>query len=227
MRVYHYLEAKWALDDIRRRRLKLSKIDDMNDPYEWRGVRLDDKVSRSALAGTGEYLKATNGVVCFSLSWNNILMWSHYGDRHKGICLGFDVPDDDVGKVEYVKNMLVAGDLQKASEEERSRIMEALFWVKYDGWSYEDEVRIHATREERNEETGAYFVNFDENLRLKEIIAGARFSMTKGPIVDAIKGYSDDVKIVKARRSEQKFEIVVDEGGFDRQVEQELLKPLT
>jgi hypothetical protein len=39
-------------------------------------------------------------------------MWSHYGDRHKGICLGFDVPDneftrkvDDVVKLEVVGNL--------------------------------------------------------------------------------------------------------------------------
>lgn len=48
MRVYHYLEAKWALDNIRRRQLKLSKIDDMNDPYEWRCVRSRDERSQWA-----------------------------------------------------------------------------------------------------------------------------------------------------------------------------------
>jgi hypothetical protein len=36
MRLYHYFEIKWALDDIRRHRLKSSKIDEMNDPTSGR-----------------------------------------------------------------------------------------------------------------------------------------------------------------------------------------------
>ena len=27
------------------------------------------------------------GVVCFSESYDNIIMWSHYSDNHKGFCL--------------------------------------------------------------------------------------------------------------------------------------------
>jgi hypothetical protein len=30
------------------------------------------------------------GIVCFSRTFNNILMWAHYADEHKGIVLGFD-----------------------------------------------------------------------------------------------------------------------------------------
>jgi len=66
-----------------------------------------------------------------------------------------------------------------------------------------------------DEETGKYFVNFGEHLKLREVIAGARFPMSKRPIEDALKGYSEDVKIVKAGRSAKGFEITVDEKGFD------------
>lgn len=30
------------------------------------------------------------GVCCFSLDPKSILMWSHYSDNHKGVCLKFD-----------------------------------------------------------------------------------------------------------------------------------------
>jgi len=36
-----------------------------------------------------EYLSHL-GCSCFSESNNNILLWSHYGDKHKGMCLEFD-----------------------------------------------------------------------------------------------------------------------------------------
>ena len=84
MRVYHYLEAKWALDNIRRRRLKLSIIDDMNDPYEWKCVRSDDKGSQGILESMERIAVEKYSAQCFSQSWNNILIWNHYGDKLKG-----------------------------------------------------------------------------------------------------------------------------------------------
>lgn len=135
MRVYHYLEAKWALDDIRRRRLKLSKIDDMNDPYEWKCVYSNHRSSQLALDATGTYAAENHAALCFSRSWNNILMWSHYGERHKGICLGFDVPDEIAQKVKYVDDVLVVGDMDNVPLEERRRILYRLYWTKYGAWA--------------------------------------------------------------------------------------------
>src|SRR5207244_3707608 len=34
-------------------------------------------------------LKNDTGVSCFSKSYLKTLMWSHYSDKHKGVCLGF------------------------------------------------------------------------------------------------------------------------------------------
>jgi len=106
MRLYHYLDARWGLDDIRRRRLKISKIDDMNDPYEWKCAHSDDPESQAAIERTELQSLEKYGVLCFSRSWNNVLMWSHYADRHKGICLGFDVLDERTRRVRYIETPL-------------------------------------------------------------------------------------------------------------------------
>jgi len=40
-----------------------------------------------------DYLKSINeefGIFSLSKSKNNLLMWSHYADSHKGYCIGFD-----------------------------------------------------------------------------------------------------------------------------------------
>jgi hypothetical protein len=219
VRLYHYLESRWALDDIRRRRLKTSKIDDMNDPYELACVSSNDAPSQSALEKTGREFVEQYGVLCFSRSWDNILMWSHYGDRHKGICLGFDVADELTRPVEYVADVLVLGNLMvqkrsEFSEDQGITILDRMFGFKYDGWSYEQEVREHATRAEKDEETGHYFVDFSGRLKLKEVIAGVRFPMTRKPIDDALKDYSEDVKVVKGRRSPTRFEIIIDKSEW-------------
>lgn len=35
-------------------------------------------------------LSKTAGIVCFSATNDNILMWSHYADQHNGVVIGFD-----------------------------------------------------------------------------------------------------------------------------------------
>jgi hypothetical protein len=115
MRLYHYLEAKWALDDIRRRRLKVSYIPDMNDPYELKSARFNDGTSQMALEQTmAENAEKYSGL-CFSRSWNNILMWSHYAEKHKGICLGSDVPDELTRDVRYIGELMIFGDASNLS----------------------------------------------------------------------------------------------------------------
>jgi hypothetical protein len=34
MRLYHYLSEKHALDDLENKRLKIARIEDLNDPFE-------------------------------------------------------------------------------------------------------------------------------------------------------------------------------------------------
>lgn len=137
MRVYHSLEAKWALDDIRRRRLKLAKIDDMNDPYEFRSEVSSHAVSQQALENLREDDNEAHGALCFSRSWNNILMWSHYGDRHKGVCLGFEVPKKFVRRVKYIATVQRENDLRDASRRRKLQVVNRLNWAKYEGWTYE------------------------------------------------------------------------------------------
>lgn len=169
----------------------------------------DHELTRVALEQTVDELFKRYGVLCFSRYWDNILMWSHYGDRHKGICLGFDVAEEITRPVAYetepqlVGNMIVE-ERSHFPAEEGIQIIDRLFGTKYTRWSYEAEVRVNGRREEVDEETGQYFVEFSESLKLKEVIAGARFPWSRKPIEDSLKAYSD-VEIFRARASPAKF----------------------
>jgi hypothetical protein len=180
MRLYHYLETRCALDDIRRRRLKLSTIEDMNDPYEGFSVCSDHEVTQAALEKTQWEFVNKYIALCFSLSPNNILMWSNYGEKHKGICLGFEVFDELTRPVEYIHDVQTVGNMiverrEDFSVEEGTKIVDLQCGAKYDGWCYKQEVRIHLGRNEKDEETGQCFREFSEHLVLKEVIAGVRF----------------------------------------------------
>src|SRR3954471_5525958 len=35
----------------------------------------------------------TRGVLSLSERWNSVLMWSHYADNHRGVCIEFDLAE--------------------------------------------------------------------------------------------------------------------------------------
>jgi hypothetical protein len=188
----------------------------MNDPYEWACVRSDDDASQSCLEATRKDIAKEHGLLCFSRSWSNILMWSHYGDRHKGICLGFDVPEGESKFVEikYLNEIVVAPSLTGLPKEQKKPFFDLLYAGKYGGWSYEEEVRVFARRDKLDEENGYYFADFDEDLKLTEVIAGPEFHMSKSVIEEALNGYPASVH--KAGISAQRFEVILVEDGFGR-----------
>ena len=42
-------------------------------------------------------------ISCFGSSFDSILMWSHYSNKHKGACIEFEIDDQNFEKVFYYK----------------------------------------------------------------------------------------------------------------------------
>ena len=70
---------------------KISRFCDLNDPFELIPFDLSNEDQRDALIHTRKELSDV-GLLCFSFKWLNPLLWAHYADKHKEICLGFDLP---------------------------------------------------------------------------------------------------------------------------------------
>jgi hypothetical protein len=208
MRLYHYLTSKYALDDVRNRRLKLAELNDLNDPYEWMGVALaEQEYQEKVHYWQSEVLFKTYGMACFSRLRDSILMWSHYGDRHRGICLGFDVSEDLPYQVTYTENIAA---LQRGHYRETKEFFIQSITTKYRDWSYEQELRVFENRSAPVDGTLS-FMRFDESLKLKEVIAGDQCKTTREEIKDALAGYSDEIEILRARRSHVAFEMIINE----------------
>ena len=114
MRVYKFLSKKFALENLTERRIKISEYSDMNDPFELWGVALSDLELQRQLT---KIIRST-GALCFSRDWKNPMLWSHYGDKHQGICLGFDIgPSVEIQEARYVatQRALDAGTLVSAA----------------------------------------------------------------------------------------------------------------
>jgi hypothetical protein len=99
-----------------------------------------------------------NGYGIFSLAGNkdNILLWSHYADSHKGFCLGFRIDKLDAfrenqfykdgslidcGWIEYTR---LYPEIVPSSEDDIEDI-KRLFLVKSIDWDYEEEYRLILT----------------------------------------------------------------------------------
>ncbi|PVX29071.1 hypothetical protein DD559_06760 [Sphingomonas pokkalii] len=91
----------------------------------------------------------SRGVLSFGTTWNSPLMWSHYADQHKGICLEYSttaMPHPDLKPVNYNAGRAInASDLfawkVRGDEAARSRVCETYFYAKAPHWKYEREWR--------------------------------------------------------------------------------------
>ena len=210
MRVYKFLSSEFALKDIREHRIKISEIHDLNDPFELIPFDLSDPDFRRGIIKSRDEMNR-RGVLSFSSKWNNPLLWSHYADKHKGICLGFDVvaADENTIYVEYANERLPPPLKLDAS------FALNLLRTKFAGWEYEGEVRIFATRD--TEENGYYYANFDGNgLVLREVIVGHRCCVERGQIIGLTTSYpaQEQIEIMKARLSFTTFMVIENPDSF-------------
>jgi hypothetical protein len=83
-----------------------------------------------------------SGICCFSQLHDNILMWSHYSDSHKGVCLKYDIINDPSF---FVFPVIVNYQNQYSTFNyfrEEKQIIDKLIRTKSLDWSYEKEIRI-------------------------------------------------------------------------------------
>jgi hypothetical protein len=205
-RAYHFVPLCYGLDDLRHRRLKIAQLDELNDPFELWAIAQPDQHLRQGIRATKQQIAGQHGVLCFSLDWQNPLLWSHYADRHRGLVLGFDV--NDLKPVSYVKTRPV---LAEANDE--AKVAHWLLFTKYKDWRYEREARIYTTLQDPDPKTGLYFADFGEQLVLREVIAGPLCEVTKQELCDAT-GSATEVKFTKARLAFKSFRVVTDQRGF-------------
>lgn len=142
------------------------EVGDIKVPGEAR-----DYLSRQLADAIGSEIRKEfdqRGVLSFSATWESVLMWSHYADEHRGICLEFDtreLPHDNLRPVRYDGHRSVKGsDIHawkiNGDKTAASRAFDAHFYSKAPDWQYEEEWRdIGDTPGECGEYriTGIYF----------------------------------------------------------------------
>ena len=91
-----------------------------------------------------------SGVVCLSEVCDSILMWSHYAQKHTGVCFEFTrAEDNDLGDEEICSPVIYKRHYPQINLgwliHEDGRVMEAMMWTKSWEWAYEQEWRLITT----------------------------------------------------------------------------------
>ena len=106
------------------------------------------------------------GVYCLSSVNDNILMWSHYADYHKGVCLEFRGNSSTMIYAQEVQYSKIRAPIKVYSDTEEQSMVKALL-TKADSWAYEKEWRL---------------INFEEGPGLQEIQGDALTGIILGAL---------------------------------------------
>lgn len=206
MRVYKFLTAKFGMKSLRERRLKVSLLDDLNDPFELLPYQMKKPSLRVDFKSLTSDFAIICGILCFSSDWKDPVIWAHYADKHKGLCLGFEIPKTMGKKVRYSRHRL-------EFPASRELFSDPLFFTKYANWSYEKEVRCVRPLAGCTKSGKLYFMDFGDDLKLMKVIAGARCIVSEDEIRTALQPL-EGIRLTKARAGFRRFEVVPNRKGF-------------
>lgn len=146
------------------------------------------------------------GVCCFSTSYENPLLWSHYGDQHHGLCIGYSVNREPLPVLKEVvydgKRSILTSTLVKAflvdDEHAKSELDREVLLHKAGCWKYEKEWRLIS-------EQGVQ----DSPLLLEEVTFGLRCnSAVRHAVVSSLEGRDNDIKF---------YEMYIVRGSYELQ----------
>lgn len=195
--------------------LRLSRKYEPNITEEERVTAADrvmaTSMSTGDISGTTAAIQAVHnhnittivGVLCVSTKPDNILMWSHYADSHRGICLEFDGTLEfmaDAQKVQYTFERFPINPYY----DNREAMMKKALLTKSDQWSYESEWRLFCY------DDGPGIIKF-QPANLTGIIIGALASPST---VDMVMRWGRQravpINLYRASVSHKKFELHID-----------------
>ncbi|UDN24868.1 DUF2971 domain-containing protein [Aeromonas veronii] len=102
MTIYYKYYSSFFESLILEPTIKLSSPIHLNDPFEktisdliltqFKDLTLEeiDKTYTHDIKKICEHLISTLGIISLTESHSNLLMWAHYGNNHKGVCIGYD-----------------------------------------------------------------------------------------------------------------------------------------
>lgn len=213
--LYKYIKAEYARDALENQRLYLSDGKFFNDPFET--IVIDRKNGDISHIEGLHILSLTN-------SFQNRLMWSHYAEFHKGICLTVKVPshlvhpicysskriytdsnvDDIILHSKIVSKSNINCDFSLLSENAK------IAYIKDKKWMYEKEYRIVFCQSDETgliSDQGKWYMS----VKIKNVYLGVNFDKNPSTSQEDIRRICRDnnVKITNMALSDSDYSVKV------------------
>lgn len=194
-RVYHFCRKEHGLENIIKRRIKVSTFGDLNDPFELMCHHSSDEEFRKFLNDFKERASATRGLICFSKKHNNPVQWAHYSDRHRGLCLclGFDIDSEFLEDVTYTPARIDFMDGLDLHNFDFDKQIRGMLLVKHEHWCYEQEARLFGYLGGADA-NGLHFKAFGSELELKEVVIGFKSDLKSVDLREALGAMAGSVE---------------------------------
>jgi hypothetical protein len=214
------IKFQYFVNLIKNGEMKFSKPSEFNDPFDCCPTQVSefppDALPHAVLDQINKHIQhATSqilGVTCLTPHPDKMLMWSHYGDQHRSVCVGFDrdlllenVPTNSSGNQLYTEIVKVEYTKIRPNEEDRKAIFK-----KSEEWMYEDEYRIISSAKKGHPQWGPGIWNIPISA-IKEVVIGARIEQAlQARIVEIIKLTRPDIELKKAVLHAHTFDLVIE-----------------
>jgi len=146
------------------------------------------------------------GVFCASSIPNNLLMWAHYADMHKGLVVGIETNTTfDWLEVEYDNIRPVINPLIKDDQE-----LKRLTLRKSSEWKYENEWRLGIPLNKLEFKDDKYFLAIGNEI-IKEIILGLRIEKpAQDEICDIVQQKYPHAAVKQCKLSPREFAVLIE-----------------
>ena len=198
-----------VIDLINTKEVYLSNGKNFNDPFD---IRITSRKTRKLIFDNNFR------ILCLTSSQTNKLMWSHYADSHRGICVTIEVPDDLIYPVYYTRERVYDDtNLDKLLALENKRKVKKnldksynmisrkkLGFVKDSTWVYENEYRVVLYKKERKKLVD------EERLKVKihRVYLGNCINQNKENIIKNICD-KNDIEVTKIHFTDSGYAIRV------------------
>lgn len=201
----------WAVDLCRRR----TPMSDPDIEAMKETLRNDPTRAAALLRDISESMEAAillqYRVYCLGPEVENLLMWAHYADSHRGVCLEFSLRNDvmcSALKCEYLNGFPI---MRLHGREDAGALR--ILLAKAESWSYEKEYRIIAQEREHAVGTGTLitdkgFLKLSKGA-LVSVIVGCKGDYEK--VSKLVQALAPDVKIKRAVRVPNKYALNIEE----------------
>ncbi len=207
MKLYNLTSMSFALSNLALRRIKISRIAELNDPFELMSTNTNDVRQHNALETFKNQTNDSNGLICFSESWDNPVLWGHYADKHCGVALGFEVDEKLLFKVTYENTKFDLPINTNNQVECDENTLNRLLSTKFSDWHYENELRMFSPLKNCVVESGLYFEKFSDDLCLKEVILGVNCELPLNEMQSLVDKLGYKIQVKKAKLDDKTYKV--------------------